>query len=178
MNFFSHICTLRKKLLKEREISRINPTTEQKWLISQKDSLCRWNIQPVLYYLDNTCLKRRTEFSAVHANLSHIWPVFFFFFFLDERETWQVLSFPLMYFSVCACFLTLFLISPKCFVFFPLNLYIHKEAQTLMAIIMFISSAPGCCFNISFSETSLNSCKLFPSGSLTSKHQVLCVLQT
>lgn len=54
----------------------------------------------------------------------------------------------------------------------PFNQYIHKEPQTLMAIIMFISSTLRCGYNISFRGTSLNSCKLFPSGSLKGKHQV------
>lgn len=42
-----------------------------------------------------------------------------------------------------------------------------------MAILMLISSPLRCGFNISFRGTSLDSCKLFPSGSWESKHQVL-----
>ena len=42
-----------------------------------------------------------------------------------------------------------------------------------MAIIMLISSTLRCGFNISFRGTSLDSCKLFPSGGWESNHQVL-----
>lgn len=53
----------------------------------------------------------------------------------------------------------------------PLNQYIHKEPQTLMTVIMLISSTLRCGFNISFRGTSLDSNKLLARGGFWSKHQ-------
>lgn len=99
------------------------------------------------------------------AKLSHIGPTCFSLSFLTSWMKWKYVTsqhlFLSLYFST-SCFLDIVL-PPKCS---PLNQCIHKEPQTLMAIIMLISSTLRCGFNISFRGTSLNSCKLCASGGL------------
>lgn len=129
--------------------------------------------------MDNTCLKRRTQSFPQSKPNCHTYDLsLFFFFFLiswieGKHVTHAALSLTVLF---CLCFLLdiVFNLPQK---FFHLNRYVHKETQTLMAIIMFMRSALRCGFNISFRGTSLNNCKLFPSGSSKSKHQVLCVPQ-
>lgn len=104
------------------------------------------------------------------------WPVTSLFqregFLPDSHEkcsTSAELSLVYIYIYICVVYIFILLFALKhCFVLFfsSLNQYIHEEPQTLMAIIMFISSTLRCGFNISFRGTSLNSCKLFPSGTL------------
>ena len=113
------------------------------------------------------CVKRLDHAVLQEASqtVAHLTPHLFFSLppdFLDEMEICDKRAsfFSVSYFSTSAFFLDIVL-PPKCS---PLNQCIHKEPQTLMAIIMLISSTLRCGFNISFRGTCLDSCKLCASG--------------